>query len=159
MQLFRKRFEDVRGQLKTDFGPAWKFTVGDEGEPNGWYLHFRKDSWPASMYLGFGRDTINGELYLYAGGWDGPSRRAAIDRTLREALDSGIGTGRKETNFCCWWRLLDKYTNWNSIDTLEKLAQSDEPVEYVVTLLKQLCEKAEAILDTEARRSSASGGA
>ena len=99
LQLVRKRFEDVRGQLKTDFGPAWKFTVGDLGEPNGWYLHFRKDSWPASMYLGFGRDAVNGELYLYAGRWDGPSQRAPIDKILRDALAAGVGTGRKKRTF------------------------------------------------------------
>jgi hypothetical protein len=158
-RLVKTGFERVRGQLEVDFGSGWKFNIGDEGEPNGWYLHFRKDSWPASMCLGFGRDNVNGELYLYAGRWDGSSRRVEIDRTLKEALDSGIGTGRKETTFCCWWRLLDKYTNWNSISTLEKLAQGDEPVEYVVTLLRQLREEGEAVLDAEVRRRSASGQA
>ena len=155
LQLVKRRFEDVRGRLETECGAGWEFNIGDQGEPEGWYLSFRKASWPASMYLGFGRDKVREDLYLFAGRWDAASRRMPIDTTLKGALDSGIGTGRKETDSCCWWRLLDKNTNWNSIDTLEELALSSEPVENVVTLLRQLRERAEAILDAEVRMRSA----
>jgi len=152
LRLVRKAFEDVRGQLETDFGPVWKFSIGDVGGRNAWYLHFRKDSWPESMVLGFGRDTVNGELYLSAGRWAGPSDRLAIDNTLKVALVAGVGIGQRETPDCCWWQYLEKYTNWNSVTTLESLAQSAEPVEYVVALLMQLREKAEPILDAEVLR-------
>lgn len=145
--LVDRQFEAIRDRLESALGLRdWNIEIDRKG--TSLYTQFRRKTWPGAMVIGFGRDTPGDDLYFYARRCNAP-KHLPVDDRLKVALDRGIGPSRKPTDDCPWWLYLGRYRNWSDIDTLETLATSEEPVEYIVDFLERMRQVALPILDAE----------
>jgi hypothetical protein len=152
-RLIRQTLQDIQTRLKVALGADWAFEPVDDlsGE---WYFSLRRADWPKNMTLGFGRDGSGQALYFYVNRWVAPEKMLPIDDQVREALESQLAPGGKPTEWCCWWKCLDRYKNWDSVDTVLELAKDHRAAEYVAAFLLNIGQVVQPIL-----RAHAKGGA
>ncbi len=145
-RLIKETLKQVEERLGDKIGADWVFECDyDFGAE--WRFAFRRNEWPASTTLGFKRDTGERLIYFYVNRWNAPSMTISpVDDRVRNSLETRLANGGKPTEWCCWWKYLDRYRTWDSHETMLEFAMDPATaVEYLVNFLLNIKEVVEPI--------------